>query len=112
MAVNVLRAVGSVSELITRIDIQGAGNTKVHVALMLVICYMYTWNSTKTGKFIPFSLLVLTNAHIFVIYISPYVAPMCFGWSPCSGSSKPNSLKTHNKEESLCCYAYECTELC
>jgi len=35
-----LAAVGSVSELITRVHIQGAGTTEVHVAIMLVVCFV------------------------------------------------------------------------
>jgi hypothetical protein len=38
-------------------------------------------------------LLVPINAHIMPIYISPYLAATCFGWSPSSGSSLPNGLK-------------------
>jgi len=33
------------------------------------------------------------NAHILLIYISPYLAPTgFFGWSPSSENSQPNSL--------------------
>jgi len=39
------------------------------------------------------SLLVPTNAYIILIYITCYLAPTCFSWSPFSGSSEPNSLK-------------------
>jgi len=39
------------------------------------------------------NLLVPTNAHIILIYISPYFAPTGFGWLQSSESSKPNSLK-------------------
>jgi len=38
-------------------------------------------------------LLISINAHIMLIYISPYLAPTCFSWSPSSGSSWQNSLK-------------------
>jgi hypothetical protein len=40
-----------------------------------------------------YSLLVPTNAHIVLIYVSPYLAPRGFDWSPSSGTSQPNSLK-------------------
>jgi len=40
-----------------------------------------------------YNLLVPTNAHIILLYISLYLAPTCFSWSPSSGSSQPNSLK-------------------
>jgi len=35
-----LTAVDSVWELITHIHIQGAGSTRVHVAVMLVVCFV------------------------------------------------------------------------
>ena len=38
-----------------------------------------------------YSLLVPTNAHIILIYISPYRAPTCFGWSPSSVHGKNNA---------------------
>jgi hypothetical protein len=40
-----------------------------------------------------YNLLVPTNAHNILIYISPHLAATCFGWPPSSGSSQPNSLK-------------------
>jgi len=36
-----------------------------------------------------YSLVVPTSAHIILIYISPYLASTCFGWSPFSGSLQP-----------------------
>ena len=38
-----------------------------------------------------YSLLVPTNAHIILIYISPYRAPTCFGWSSSSVHGKNNA---------------------
>jgi len=39
-------------------------------------------------------LLVLTNAHITLIYISPHLVATCFGWSPSSVSSQPTQKPT------------------
>jgi len=38
-----------------------------------------------------YSLLVPTDAHTALIYISPYLAHTCFGWSSSSGISQSNS---------------------
>ena len=56
-----------------------------------------------------YSLLVPTDAHIVLIYISPYLAYTCFSWSPSSGISQPNSLKTAAVNYSLWCYTCKCT---
>ena len=38
-----------------------------------------------------YNLLAPGNVHIIYIYISPYLASTCFGWSPFSGSWQPSS---------------------
>ena len=40
-----------------------------------------------------YGFLAPRNVHVLLIYISPYLAPTFFGWSPSSESSNPNSLK-------------------
>ena len=40
-----------------------------------------------------YDLLVPTNAHIILIYVSPHLAATRFDRSPSSGSSQPNNLK-------------------
>jgi len=46
-------------------------------------------------------VIMQTDAHIILIYISPYLAPTSFGWLPSSGSSQPNSLKVTAANYSL-----------
>jgi hypothetical protein len=54
--------------------------------------------------------LVPTDAHVLLIYISPYLAPACFDWSPSLGSLWPNSLKLTAIHQSLWYCAWECTD--
>ena len=45
-----------------------------------------------------YSLLVQPNAYIMLIYISPYVAAICFGQSPPAGGLTTKQIKTHHNK--------------
>jgi hypothetical protein len=60
-----------------------------------------------------YNLLVPTNACtiLIILYISPHLAATCFGRSPSSGSSQPDSLKLTAVNQTLRCFTCICTYL-
>ena len=62
---------------------------KLVYSISVFIFHVVVWINFLSN----YSLLVQTDAHIILIYISPYLAFTSFGWLSSSGSSQPNSLK-------------------
>jgi len=86
---------------------------KMYTLKLVCIISIFIFHDVVWTNFLrSYCVLVQTDAHTILVYISPYLAPTSFSWLPFSGSSQPNSLKVTAANYSIQWYACWMYRLC